>query len=94
MKSVAVMLDGGYVQKRLYSMLGKRHPEASDVIGAPHLGGPGVRMHPRPSARQHTIGSARTRRIGSSAKVAVAGRQSSSSRAARALAVESGPCSG
>ena len=32
MKSVAVMLDGGYVQKRLYSMLGKRHPQASDVI--------------------------------------------------------------
>ena len=32
MKSVVVMLDGGYVLKRLYALLGKRHPQPADVI--------------------------------------------------------------
>ncbi|MFP3937073.1 MAG: NYN domain-containing protein [Phycisphaerae bacterium] len=32
MKSVAILLDGGFVLKRLYRLLGNRHPEATDVV--------------------------------------------------------------
>ncbi|HCQ22705.1 MAG: hypothetical protein AN481_15315 [Aphanizomenon flos-aquae LD13] len=32
MKSVAILLDGGFVLKKLYTMLGKIHPTAEDVI--------------------------------------------------------------
>jgi len=32
MKSVAVMLDGGYVQKRLYALLGKKYAGSADVL--------------------------------------------------------------
>ena len=32
MKSIAILLDGGFVRKRLYRLLGKRHATADDIV--------------------------------------------------------------
>jgi NaMN:DMB phosphoribosyltransferase len=35
-KRVAVLLDGGFVYKRLYALLGKKLPLAKDILGFAH----------------------------------------------------------